>query len=152
MPKENTQNVSLTIENLPKELLDKMSTGYVEKIVRILLTDKNIARYLIKDKQNGKRSERKKGDWYAVVNINLDTNKQKSLPVNMENDETTVENNDCDVVEIGGAEQSLSHENRSWNFFNSVFFSVSRSCLFHTNLFHFHFALFIYFKIAFLQP
>ena len=31
----------------------------------------------------------------------------------MENDETTVENNDCDFVDIGGAEQSLSHENRS---------------------------------------
>ena len=33
---------------------------------------------------------------------------------------TTVENNDCDFVDIGGAEQSLSHENRSWNFCNSV--------------------------------
>ena len=29
---------------------------------------------------------------------------------------TTVENNDCDFVDIGGAEQSLSHENRSWKF------------------------------------
>ena len=44
LPKENTQNVSLTGENLPKELLDEISTGNVEKIVRILLTDKNIAR------------------------------------------------------------------------------------------------------------
>ena len=77
LPKENTQNVSLIGENLPKELLDKISTGNVEKIVRILLTDKNIARYIIKDKPNGNRSERKKGDWYAVVTINLDTNKQK---------------------------------------------------------------------------
>ena len=76
-PKENTQNVSLTGENLPKELLDEISTGNVEKIVRILLTDKNIARYIIKYKPNGNRSERKKGDWYAVVSINLDTNKQK---------------------------------------------------------------------------
>ena len=75
--KENTQNVSLTGENLPKELLDKISTGNVEKIVRILLTDKNIARYIIKYKPNGNRSERKKGDWYAVVTINLDKNKQK---------------------------------------------------------------------------
>ena len=33
---------------------------------------------------------------------------------------TTVENNDCDFVDIGGVEQSLSHENRSWKFFNSV--------------------------------
>ena len=33
---------------------------------------------------------------------------------------TTVENNDCDFVDIGGAEQSLSHENRSWKFCNSV--------------------------------
>ena len=33
---------------------------------------------------------------------------------------TTVENNDCDFEDIGGAEQSLSHENRSWNFFNYV--------------------------------
>ena len=31
MPKENTQNVSLTGENLPKELLDEISTGNVEK-------------------------------------------------------------------------------------------------------------------------
>ena len=38
----------------------------------------------------------------------------------MENDETTVENNDCDFVDIGGAEQSLSHEIRSWKFGNSV--------------------------------
>ena len=77
LPKENTQNVSLTGENLPKELLDKISTGNVEKIVRILLTDKNIARYIKKYKPNGNRSERKKGDWYAVVTINIDTNKQK---------------------------------------------------------------------------
>ena len=56
MPKENTQNVSLTGENLPKELLDEISTGNVEKIVRILLTDKNIARYIIKYKPNGNRS------------------------------------------------------------------------------------------------
>ena len=34
LPKENTQNVSLTGENLPKELLDKLSTGNVEKIDR----------------------------------------------------------------------------------------------------------------------
>ena len=77
-PKENTQNVSLTGENLPKELLDKINTGNVEKIVRILLTDKNMARYIIKYKPNGNRSERKKGDWYAIVTINLDTNKQKN--------------------------------------------------------------------------
>ena len=38
----------------------------------------------------------------------------------MENDETTVENYDCDFVDIGGAKQSLSHENRSWKFCNSV--------------------------------
>ena len=60
MPKENTQNVSLTGENLPKELLDKISTENVEKTVRILLTDKNIARYIIKYKPNGNRSEKKK--------------------------------------------------------------------------------------------
>ena len=77
LSKENTQNVSLTGENLPKELLDEISTGNIEKIVRILLTDKNIARYIIKYKPNGNRTERKKGDWYAVVTINLDTNKQK---------------------------------------------------------------------------
>ena len=77
LPKENTQNVSLTGENLPKELLNEISTGNVEKIVRILLTDKNIARYIIKYKPNGNRSERKKSDWYAVVTNNLDTNKQK---------------------------------------------------------------------------
>ena len=77
LPKENTQNVSLTGENLPKDLLDKISTGNVEKIVRILLTDKNIVRYIIKYKPSGNRSERKKGDWYAVVTLNLDTIKQK---------------------------------------------------------------------------
>ena len=39
----------------------------------------------------------------------------------MEIQETTnVENNDCQFVDIGGAEQSLSHENRSRKFFNSV--------------------------------
>ena len=65
--------MSLTGENLPKELLDKINAGNVEKIVWILLADKNIARYIIKYKPNGKRSERKRGDWYA----NLDTNKQK---------------------------------------------------------------------------
>ena len=114
MPKENTQNVSLTGENLPKELLDEISTGNVEKIVRIHLTDKNIARYIKKYKPNGNRSERKKGDWCAVVTINLDKNKRKSLPVKMEIEETTiVENNDCEFVDIGGAKQSLSHENRS---------------------------------------
>ena len=38
----------------------------------------------------------------------------------MENDETTVENKDCEFVDIGGVKQSLSHENRSWKFCNSV--------------------------------
>ena len=38
----------------------------------------------------------------------------------MEKDETTVENNDCDLVDIGGAEQSLSHENRAWKFCVSI--------------------------------
>ena len=60
LPKKNTQNVSLTGENLPKELLEEISVGNVEKIVRIVLTDKNIARYIIKYKPNGNRSERKK--------------------------------------------------------------------------------------------
>ena len=59
LPKENTQN-SLTGENLPKELLDKISTGNVEKIVQILLTDKNIARFIIKYKPNSNRLERQK--------------------------------------------------------------------------------------------
>ena len=79
MPKENTQNVSLTGENLPKDLLelDEISTGNVEKVVRVHLTDKNKASYLIKSKPNGNRSERKKANWYAVVSINLDANKQK---------------------------------------------------------------------------
>ena len=76
LSKENTQNVSLTGENLPKELLDEINTGNVEQIVRILLTDRNIARYIIKYQPKGNRSERKKGKRYAVVTINLDTNKQ----------------------------------------------------------------------------
>ena len=70
----------------------------------------------------------------------------------MENDETTVEINDYDFVDIGGAEPSLSHENRSWKFCNSVSLPSAEVCftqvLFHTSLFHFHFALFIYFEIA----
>ena len=70
--KENTQNVSLTGENLPKELLDNISTGNVEKKLFGY-----IARYIVKYKPNGNRSERKKGDLLAVVTINLDTNKQK---------------------------------------------------------------------------
>ena len=62
---------------------------------------------------------------------------------------TTVENNDCDFVDIGGAEQSLSHENRSWKFCNFVSLPSAEVVFFHTSLFHFHFALFIYFKIVF---
>ena len=46
LPKENTQTVNLTSENLPKELLDKIRTGNVEKIVWIHMTDKTIARYI----------------------------------------------------------------------------------------------------------
>ena len=38
----------------------------------------------------------------------------------MENDETTVENNDCDFVDIGDVKQSISYENSSWKFCNSV--------------------------------
>ena len=62
MPKENTQNESLTGENLSKDLLEEISAGNVEKIVRTLLTDKNIPRYIIKYKPNENRSERKKGN------------------------------------------------------------------------------------------
>ena len=65
---------------------------------------------------------------------------------------TTVENNDCDFVDIGVAEKSLSHENRSWKFCNSVSLPSAEVVIFHASLFHFHFALFIYFKIIFLQP
>ena len=36
-----------------------------------------IERYIIKNKSTGNWSERKKGDWYAFVTINIDTNKQK---------------------------------------------------------------------------
>ena len=69
--------MNLTGESLPKDLLDKIRTGNVEKIIRILLTDKSIARYIKKYKSNARRSNRIKGDWYAVVTINLDKNKQK---------------------------------------------------------------------------
>ena len=86
--------MNLTGEKLPNELLDKIRTGNVEKIVRMFLRDKSIARYIIKYKPNGNRSEREKFDWYAVVTINVDLNKQKSFLVNMKNEETTVENND----------------------------------------------------------
>ena len=65
-------------ENLPKELLDKIRTKNVEKNVRIPMTEKTVARYIIKCKPDGKRSERrKKSNWYAVLTINLDTNKHK---------------------------------------------------------------------------
>ena len=57
---------------------------------------------------------------------------KKSLPVNMENDETTVENNDCVFVDYGGAEQSLSHENSFWNFCNSV--SLPSAVVFFTQV------------------
>ena len=67
----------LTSEKLQKVLLDKIRTGNVEKIVRIHLTDKTIARYIIKYKPNGKSSERTKSTWYAVAIINLDTIEQK---------------------------------------------------------------------------
>ena len=46
LPKENTQTVNLTSENLPKELLGKIRTGNEEKIVWIHMTDKTIARYI----------------------------------------------------------------------------------------------------------
>ena len=39
----------------------------------------------------------------------------------MENEETTVENNDHDFEDIGGVEKSLAHGNISGNFYNSVF-------------------------------
>ena len=58
-PKENTQNVNLTCENLPKELLDKIRTGNIDKNVRILLRDNTIARYVKKYKLNDIRSARK---------------------------------------------------------------------------------------------
>ena len=38
----------------------------------------------------------------------------------MENDETTVENNDCDFVDIGFVEHSLYHESTSWKLCNFV--------------------------------
>ena len=41
--------MNLTGENSPKELLDKISTENVEKIFRIHLTDKTIARYIKKN-------------------------------------------------------------------------------------------------------
>ena len=105
--------MSLTGENSPKDLLElnKISTGNVEKIVKIVrvhLTDKNKASYLRKYKPNGNRSERKKGEKKTLMQIS-----KKSLPENMENDETTDENYDYDFVAIGGAEQSLSHEKTS---------------------------------------
>ena len=39
LTKENTQNMNLTGENLPKEFLDEIKTEKVEKIVRIHMTD-----------------------------------------------------------------------------------------------------------------
>ena len=39
----------------------------------------------------------------------------------MENEETTVENNDHDFEDIGGVKKSLAHGNISGKFYNSVF-------------------------------
>ena len=72
LPKENTQTVNLTSENLPKELLDKIRTGNVEKIVWIHMTVKTIARY-IKNTNLTAIGQGRKGEWYAVVTINFDT-------------------------------------------------------------------------------
>ena len=63
--------MNLTSESLPKELLDKIRTGNVEKIVRIHITDKTIARYKIKYKPNGNRSERKKRRFVCNCNNQL---------------------------------------------------------------------------------
>ena len=41
---ENTQKISLTDENLTKELLDEIRIGNVEKIVQIHMTNKTKAR------------------------------------------------------------------------------------------------------------
>ena len=38
----------------------------------------------------------------------------------MENEETTVANNDCDFVDIGGDEISWFDGNRTWKFCSSV--------------------------------
>ena len=47
---------------------------------------------------------------------------------------TTVENNDCDFVDIGGAKQSLSHEHRSWKFCNSVSFRLQKLSFSHKSV------------------
>ena len=52
----------------------------------------------------------------------------------MENDETTVEKNDCDFVDIGGAEQSLSHKNRSWNFVILFLFRLQKLSFSHKSV------------------
>ena len=88
--------------------------------VRKNMTDKTRARYAIKHKPSVNRSN-KKDDWYVVVTINILTNKQKKSSCNMLNEDTTVENNDCDFVGISGVKQSLSEGNRSLKIFNSVF-------------------------------
>ena len=42
-PKKIRQNVKLTSENLPKEFVDEIKTGNVEKNVLIHMADKTIA-------------------------------------------------------------------------------------------------------------
>ena len=56
--KEPRKIVNLTGENLPEELLDKIRTRKLDKIVRIQLTNKSIVRYKIKYKPTGNRSEK----------------------------------------------------------------------------------------------
>ena len=46
----------------------------------------------------------------------------------METEVTTVENNDCNFVDIGGIKQPLSDGNRSWNF--SIFVSLQSAEVF----------------------
>ena len=69
----------------------------------------------------------------------------------MENEDTTVENNDCDIVDIGGVEQPLSDGNRYWKLCNSVSLP-SAEVVFFTKSVSLHFVIFFHFKIVFLQP
>ena len=69
----------------------------------------------------------------------------------MKHEETTVENNDCDFVDIGGVKQSLSDGNRSRKIFTSASLTSAEVVFFHTSMFQLHVAIFIYFIIIFLR-
>ena len=70
----------------------------------------------------------------------------------MENEETTVVDNDCGFVDIGVVKQYVSDEKRSWNFWKLFLFRLQNLFFLHMSVFFFHFAKFVSFKRISLKP